>query len=128
MSDTCVLNITTVTQLVYPMYVRRLYPYTLALRPDDIYTRHTYTHRLDEFDTGFTPTTASEMKVKMKSRQSIYQQTIDPTAKLEDTDKFNFCAEINAKAFQWALEHVPYHTRERYDAIGVQMVFDADIR
>ena len=99
---TCILNITTVTQNVYG--------------------------QLDELDFGFFPVSANEMKVKMKSRQAIYQQTLDPTAKLSDTDKFNFCAEINAKAFEWARQRVPPRTGERFDTLGVQPVFDPDIR
>lgn len=68
------------------------------------------------------------MKVKMKSRQAIYQQTVDPDAKLEDTDRFSFCAEINEKAFQWALQHAPPRTLERFGAVGVWPVFDPDIQ
>ena len=67
------------------------------------------------------------MKVKMKSRQATYQQTIDPEAKLEDTDKFPFCAEINEKAFHWALDRAPQRTKERFAAKGVWPVFDPDI-
>ncbi len=98
----CVLNITTVTQLKFDP--------------------------LDALDAGIGPVSASELKTKMKSRQAIYQQTVDPTAALADTDKFNFCAEINAKAFEWAHAHAPPRTKERFDAVGVLPVFDADIR
>jgi hypothetical protein len=82
---------------------------------------------LDACDAGF-PVTASEVRAKLKSRQAIYQQTIDPTAKLADTDKFDFCKEINEKAFAWAHAQAPPRTKERFDAIGVQPVFDSDIR
>ena len=85
-------------------------------------------HRLDDLDIGFFPVTASEMKVKLKSRQATYQQTIDPAAQLADTDRFSFCAEINEKAFQWALKRAPARTRARFGDVGVWPVFDPDIR
>jgi hypothetical protein len=68
------------------------------------------------------------MKVKMKSRQATYQQTVDPNARLEDTDRFSFCAEINEKAFQFALARAPPRTSERFASVGVWPVFDPDIR
>lgn len=98
------------------------------------YRHHTTPHhtntktRLDDLDIGFFPVTASEMKVKMKSRQAVYQQTIDPAAQLADTDRFDFCAEINEKAFQWALDRAPPRTKERFGAVGVWPKFDPDIR
>ncbi|GAB5036118.1 Hypothetical protein NocV09_03400220 [Nannochloropsis oceanica] len=98
----CILNITTVSELVFSP--------------------------LDAFDAGFPPVTASEIRAKMKSRQAIYQQTIDPTAKLADTDNPDFCKEINVRAFAWAYAQAPPRTRERFRAVGVQPVFDADIR
>ena len=64
----------------------------------------------------------------MKSRQAIYQATVYPNAALNETDAFDFCAEINQKALSWALDLVPEKTRDRYLQIGVQMVFDNDIR
>jgi len=98
----CVLNFTTVSELKFSP--------------------------LDAFDAGFPPVTASEIRAKMKSRQATYRQTIDPTAKLADTDKLDFCKEINEKAFAWAHAQAPPRTKERFDAIGVQPVFDSDIR
>lgn len=47
--------------------------------------------------------------------------------KQEDTDKFPFCAEINEKAFHWALDRAPQRTKERFAAKGVWPVFDPDI-
>lgn len=98
----CVLNITTVSELVFSP--------------------------LDAFDAGFPSVTASEIRAKMKSRQAIYQETIDPTARLADTDNPDFCKEINVRAFAWAYALAPPRTKERFQTLGVQPVFDADIR
>lgn len=102
LDGSCVLNITTVSELIFDP--------------------------LDALDAGFAPVTAAEIRAKMKSRQSIYQETVDPEAALADTDKFDFCAEINAKAFAWAHAQAPPRTKERFDRLGVQPVFDPDIR
>jgi hypothetical protein len=70
------------------------------------------------------------MKVKMKSRQAIVQSTVDPSAKLADTDprSESFCAQINQQAYLWALERAPNATRSRFDQLGVKMVFEKDVR
>lgn len=60
----------------------------------------------------------------------LRQATIDPNATLADTDPENesFCAQINARAYEWALNHAPPATRSRFESLGTPLVFDEDIR
>jgi len=97
----CTLNLTSVSQAIYD--------------------------RLDSLDTGFTHASAAELRVKMKSRQSILMATVDANATLAESDFNNVCAEINAQAYQWALDNAGEKTRARFAKYGQRMVFGDDI-
>lgn len=100
MSIPCTLNLTTVSQNVYDS--------------------------LDDFDTGFTHTSAYETRVKFASRQTIYRGTINWNAKMADTDGESICAEMNKDSFQWALDNAGEAARQRFLLLGQQVTFGDD--
>ncbi len=77
----CTLNVTTVTQLLYPMF--------------------------DSQDVSLYSPAASEIKVKLKSRQSILLKATGITYDLKETDGGNRCAEINQFTIEWAKSKHP---------------------
>lgn len=84
----------------------------------------------DDFDTGFVSMTASELRVKMKSRQDYRRCTTDPFAVWTDYDNnvnANYCGEINQLALEWAWNNAGSTARARYSQYGQQLVIGADI-
>ena len=119
--ESCTINATTITQLIYEDGGEL-----------DIW-------RIDigngNIDTGYYPITATEMKSKMKSRQSILQAA-NNTAAVNNEDGSTFddldgnskgnCALINNAAIQYALDNAPINTRNRYEKYGQKMVTSDD--
>mmetsp|Transcript_29902 Transcript_29902/g.58622 ORF Transcript_29902/g.58622 Transcript_29902/m.58622 type:complete len:533 (-) Transcript_29902:194-1792(-) len=98
----CKLNVTTVT---YPVY-----------------------SALDSFDTGFYYASASELKVKLKSRQSIWLAAGRKDVDFNQTDATgNPCADINKLAYQWALKNAGPKALARFEKIGEPLDFGDDI-
>ena len=58
-------------------------------------TENLYSTVDDLFDTGFQPITASEMRCKMMSRQSMWKAAGVEDANFDVTDAPNICADIN---------------------------------
>lgn len=118
-----------IVPLVYSsLWVKVQSRYVIVLTYDfSIYLFQTLS-RGDELDTESTSCTAKEMRCKMKSRQVIYEGTIDPDAKIADTDSTSLCAEINTAAYEWALENAPEATVDRFKKLGIPMVMGKDIR
>ena len=83
--------------------------------------------RQDRMDTAFSPVAASQMRVKLKSRQSILQAAGYDKPDFKTTDEWDVCAAINQQAFDWAQEHAPTATLARYQAQGIPLVMGADI-
>jgi hypothetical protein len=82
---------------------------------------------LDKFDTGYYPIAATEMKVKLSSRQRVQQNGGKPDAVFHETDEEGFrCAEINQKAIDWAYSKLSSSAKSVYDAKGVKMVVGDD--
>lgn len=93
----CTLNVTTVSEGVY-----------------------------ETLDSGFLAhSTASELRVKMKSRQLYRRASVDPLATF-DVDDINICAMLNEKAFLYAYNLLPQEVQERFDTYGTKMVFEKD--
>lgn len=119
--ESCTINATTITQLIYEDGGEL-----------DIW-------RIDigngNIDTGYYPITATELKSKMKSRQSILQAA-NNTAAVNNEDGSTFddldgnangnCAIINDAAIQYALDNAPKNTRNRYEKYGQKMVTSDD--
>lgn len=119
--ETCTIQATTITQLIYEngseMDIWRI----------DIGN--------DNIDTGYYPITASEMKSKLKSKQSIYQAANVTSAvnnekgstfdDLDGNDKGN-CAYINSESIQYALDHALDYSRKRYEEYGQKIISATD--
>lgn len=84
--------------------------------------------KADYFDTGFYPVAATEIKVKMLSRQKI-QHAINATDQDfhrldEEGDR---CAEINQKAIDWALSAASPAALRNYFTSGRQLEVTHDL-
>lgn len=98
----CTINVTTVTYAAYAT--------------------------LDSFDTGFYYASASELKVKLKSRQSMWMNAGRTNVNFTETDvDVNSCADINKLSYQWALDHAGDKALARFKKIGTPMTFGDDI-
>jgi hypothetical protein len=100
----CEISVTTVTQPIYAA--------------------------LDGLDTGFYYQSASELRVKLKSRQSLLLAAGVPADQVQfnktDTLGWN-CAAINNASYQWALAHAGDKAKARFASIGEPMVMGKDI-
>lgn len=104
-SEKCILNVTTVSENVY-----------------DFIDEHV--------DAGTTHVSASEIRMKLKSRQSFLQVTTDPNAvnlDFNETDPSFKCKKINEKIYQLAIDMVEPGRLEFYEKYGVKMVFGEDL-
>lgn len=101
-NDLCTINVTTVTQPIYS--------------------------KLDAFDTGFSYESASELRVKLKSRQTMWMASGRKNVNFTQTDETgSICADINRLAYEWALNHSSATARSLYDKIGEKMEMGADL-
>ena len=102
--EPCVLNVTTVTQNVYNLFDEKL-------------------------DTGFPQIAATEIRMKLKSRQSFMEiSTNENASKLDisETDPDSTCQSINEQVYEQALKLVESKRLEFYHKYGVPMVFGKD--
>eukprot|EP00942_MAST-04A_sp_MAST-4A-sp1_P015053 g15053.t1 len=101
-NEGCTLNLTTVTEAIYS--------------------------KLDSFDTGYSYTSASELRVKMMSRQSVWMSVGRKNVNFTETDVVpNTCADINKLAWQYALKNAGETALNRFNAIGEPLVFGKDL-
>ena len=77
-------------------------------------------------DFSFGPSTAYEVRIKMKSRQAYALYTFDSKATLDAYDSPSICAEINQKSYEWALSKVTPRVLQRFKEFGVAMVMTKD--
>ena len=119
--DTCTITANTVTQLMYEEGSEM-----------DIWR---FDIGNDNIDTGYLPITASEMKCKLKSRQSIFQAANVTSAVNEDQgttfndldgNQLGNCAAINNQAIQYAINNAPLNSVDRYECYGQKMVVSTD--
>jgi len=90
--ESCVLNTTTVDMPIY--------------------------EELDKLDTGFASISAYEQRVKLKSRQAMWQAA-GLEANFSETDApLTRCKEINQAALDWATKTAGAKTMERYKRLG----------
>ncbi len=83
---------------------------------------------LDALDTGYYPIAASEMKVKISSRQKILQHAGNKLADFHNNDEVgNRCADINDYAIKWAYGKLSAESKANYDKFGVKMVTGDDM-
>jgi len=71
----------------------------------------------DTFDSGKSPQGATEMKVKMPSRQAlnIAAGNTDASFDLDEKDAKNICSEINQKALNWAMKKATPQALKNYE-------------
>ena len=80
----------------------------------------------DSFDGGFTFTSASEIGSKLLSRQCIQIRGAGKKDTPFSVDQQDLCAQINQKAFEWALDRSSNHARERFNKLGQKFLFSPD--
>ena len=97
----CRLSVTTVTQNIYAT--------------------------LDELDTAFFPVAATTMRVKMKSRQAIYEAAGMTKVDFNETDGGNICQEINRASLAYARQKAAPHTLARFDKLGEPLIMGTDL-
>ena len=88
----CILHTATVTQNVYD--------------------------KLDYLDTGLLPISASEMRVKMSSRQAIMEAVGYKNVDFNTSDGFSICKLINSVSYQRALKNASNVTLARFVKFG----------
>ena len=101
-SSSCVLNTTSVSQCIY--------------------------ETIDgDIDTGFFPTSASEIRTKLSSRQKIMESAGMGKVDFNKTDGGSICKTINEYTYSWALANAGSNSLTRYKKLGEPMVFGDDI-
>lgn len=88
-------------------------------------TQNVY-EKLDSLDTGFVSTSASEMRVKLKSRQAVMEAAGYKNVDFNTTDGASICKTINQAAYEWALKNAGSATLARFQKYGVRMVMGED--
>ena len=73
---------------------------------------------LDKLDTGFVPISASEMRVKMSSRQAIMEAAGHKDVNFNTSDGFSICKIINEESYSWALSNASTTTVARFQKFG----------
>ena len=99
-NNACVLHTSTVTQNVYD--------------------------ELDKFDTGTVPISASEMRVKMSSRQAMMEAAGYKNVNFNSSDGSSLCKVINQNSYDWALNSSSLTTKSRFQKYGVPYIMGED--
>lgn len=85
---------------------------------------------LDKYlDTAFMETSANEIGSKMVSRQCSLVKVLNYSKEATPfsvDDGFDWCAEINKHALQWALDNSAKKTVDRYNQYGQKLTFGPD--
>ena len=82
---------------------------------------------LDSLDTSFAPVSASEIRVKFKSRQSILEAVGQKNVDFNISDGYDACQVLNQHALDWALDAASAGALQRYYSQGVPMVIGPDL-
>ena len=96
----CILQTTTVTQNVY--------------------------NELDKMDAAMVPISASEMRVKMSSRQAIMEAAGYPNVNFNTSDGYSICKVINQASYNWALSNASQTTVMRFQKFGEPYIMGED--
>ena len=81
---------------------------------------------MDKLDTGFIPTSAFEIRAKLKSRQAVMEAAGYQNVNFNTSDGSSICKVINQQAYTWALLNAGSRTAERFQTVGVGMVMGED--
>ena len=74
-------------------------------------------------DTGGASSSAIEMRHKMKSRESCYEQVNGGPVE----EDFEICGKINQHSIDWAMSRLPAKTLKRYQEYGEYLEIGPDI-
>eukprot|EP00933_Yihiella_yeosuensis_P017942 TRINITY_DN1491_c2_g3_i1.p1 TRINITY_DN1491_c2_g3~~TRINITY_DN1491_c2_g3_i1.p1 ORF type:complete len:533 (-),score=120.53 TRINITY_DN1491_c2_g3_i1:63-1661(-) len=80
---------------------------------------------LEDFDTGFTFTSAQEIGTKLYSRQCTLNVGLGLKTNFSEDDS-DFCAETNKMAYAWALANGPKKSVDRFLKSGIVMEMGKD--
>jgi hypothetical protein len=135
LNDTVQLNISDEFHIVYkpPEHFPHLDNNCSSIKPlnNCILNLHTVTQNIydstDDIDSGFTHSSAEEMRVKMISRQDILQAADGKQHDFNQTDDQSLCGLINQYALNWALNNTANKTKDRYETKGKKMIIGDDI-
>lgn len=80
----------------------------------------------DSLDTGLIPTSAHEMRVKLKSRQAVMLAAGHKNVDFNQSDGSSICKVINQASYDWAIKNADPATLARFQKYGVQIVMGED--
>ena len=83
-------------------------------------------YKSDKGDYGLVPNSASEIRAKLKSRQSVLLAAGYSNVDFNVSDAGSRCKTINQIAYDWAVNHTDPKTRSRFREFGVPMVMGED--
>jgi hypothetical protein len=89
--------------------------------------QNVYSFEDENIDDARQPVAASEIRVKMKSRQAIWVAAGLGVHDFHSTDEWDVCAEINKEALKWAETHAPTDILKRYREKGKQLRMGPDL-
>ena len=81
---------------------------------------------LDTLDAGIVFISASEMRVKMSSRQAVMVAAGYKNVNFNESDEFSICKIINQDSYQWALNKTSKKTLDRFMKYGEPYVMGDD--
>ena len=88
-------------------------------------TQNVY-EELDKLDAALVPISASEMRVKMSSRQAIMEAAGYNNVDFNTSDGFSICSVINKASYNWALSNASNTTVARFQKFGEPYVMGED--
>lgn len=83
-------------------------------------------YKSDKGDNGLVPNSASEIRAKLKSRQSVLLAAGYSNVDFNTSDAGSRCKAINQLAYDWAINHTDPITRRRFSEFGAPMVMGED--
>ena len=83
-------------------------------------------YKSDKGDNGLVPNSASEIRAKLKSRQSVLLAAGYSDVDFNVSDAGSRCKTINQIAYDWAINHTEPKTLSRFRDFGVPIVMGED--
>lgn len=83
-------------------------------------------YKSDKDDDGLVSNSASEIRAKLKSRQSVLLAAGHSNVDFNVSDAGSRCKTINQRAYDWALNHTDPTTLARFRKHGVPMIMGED--
>lgn len=83
---------------------------------------------ISKLDTGFNSNSATDIRIKFKSRQAMFSALGNKELRFEETDKKNWCKRLNQKAIDWAEDNASKKALSRYKTSGIEMQVGDDFK